>query len=250
VRFELRGNVAVITLDAPARRNALVPSMVAEFVDACAAADGNPDVGAVVICGAGESFCSGAHRDVLDGIAQDPAGTASYQGLSEMYRAFTRLSEVLVPSIAAVRGHAVGAGVNMMLAADLRIIAHEARVISGFGAIGLHPGGGHFSLLGRVGTRDAAAAVGLFGQQVTGRRAAEVGLAWESLPADDVEPRAMEIAARVARDPELARASARSFRAELGPPALAWANALDIEKGVQMWSLRRRHQASQGGDPS
>jgi len=119
-------------------------------------------------------------------------------------------------------------------------VAEEARIITRFLHIGLHPGGGHFTLLGRLAGREATAAMALFGQEVSGRRAAELGLAWEALPEAEVEPRALELARGVAGDPELARAAVRSLRLELGPPATSWPLALEAEKAVQMWSLRRK----------
>ena len=238
--LERVGNVALITLAAPERRNAFVPAMVAELIAACDEVDADPSVGAVVLQAQGESFCAGAHRQVLAEAGRDPMATSNYRALGLTYQAFVRVGELEAPSIAAVRGHAVGAGVNLMLATDLRIVADTASIITGFRRIGVHPGGGHFVLLGRSGSREAAAALGLFGLEIDGRRAAEVGLAWESLPAAEVEPRALEIASLVAGDPELARATARSFRIELGPPTATWAMALEAERAPQLWSLRRR----------
>lgn len=232
--------MAVITLAAPERRNAFTPDMVRELLAACEEVDGDRSLGAAVIQGEGESFCSGAHRALLAESAKDPAEPANYEALGLTYRAFVRVGELQVATVAAVRGHAVGAGVNLMLAADLRIVAETARIITGFSRIGLHPGGGHFTLLGRSGSREAAAALGLFGVEIDGRRAVEVGLAWEALPAAQVEARALELAAGVARDPDLARATVRSFRLELGPPRVPWAVGLEAEKAAQMWSLRRR----------
>ena len=240
VLLERDGHVAVITLAAPERRNAFVPAMVRELLDACVAADADPEVGAVVLRAEGASFCAGAHRAVLAEAGRDPAAPDRYRDLGLTYSAFVRVGELQAPTIAAVRGHAVGAGVNLMLATDLRVIAETARVIAGFLRIGLHPGGGHFTLVGRLAGREAAAALGLFGQEIDGRRAVELGLAWEALPEERVEPRALEIAHGIASDPELARAAARSFRLELGPPMSTWPVALEAEKAVQMWSLRRR----------
>ncbi|HEV7664109.1 MAG TPA: enoyl-CoA hydratase-related protein [Chloroflexota bacterium] len=240
IRLQLDGHVALLTLAAPERRNSFVTEMVHELLAACDEIDRNQDVGAVVVRALGASFCSGAHRDVLAGAGKDPARPDNYEALTLTYRAFTRVGELLPPTIAAVRGHAVGAGVNLMMATDLRIIAETARILSGFARIGLHPGGGHFQLLSRVAGRETAAGLGVFAQEIDGRRAAALGLAWEALPEAEVEPRAIEIAATVAADPELSRATARSFRAELGPPAVPWLAALEMEKGVQMWSLRRR----------
>jgi len=232
--------VGVSRLAAPDRRNAFVASMVRELIDACEEVDRNPEVGAVVVRGQGRSFCSGAHRDVLAESGKDPTRPDNFAALGLTYRGFTRVGDLLPPTIAAVRGHAVGAGVNLMLATDLRIVAEGARIMTGFARIGIHPGGGHFHLMGRAAGREAAAALSLFGQEIDGRRAAELGLAWEALPEAEVEPRAMAIAAAVAADPELARAAARSFRIELGPPPVTWPAALELEKAVQMWSLRRK----------
>jgi enoyl-CoA hydratase len=240
VRLERDGVVALLTLAAPARRNALTPAMVEELVSACEEIDADPGIGAVVIQAEGEGFCAGAHRDSLREAGRDPARDDNYQGLGRTYRAFARVGELLPPTVAAVRGAAVGAGVNLALATDLRVMAHDARIITGFARIGIHPGGGHFALLGRLVGRDATAALGLFGVEIDGRRAAEIGLAWESLPSEEVEPRALELARQAGADPELAREAARSMRLELGPPALGWAAALELEKAPQMWSLRRR----------
>jgi enoyl-CoA hydratase len=237
---ELDGNVAMLTLAAPERRNALTPAMSQELISACDEIDANPSVGAVVVRAQGASFCAGAHRDVLDGAAADPAAAHHYGAVERIYQAFVRVGTLLPPTVAAVRGHAVGAGVNLMMATDLRVVSRTARILGGFLRLGLHPGGGHFALLARAGGREAAAAVGLFAQELTGQRAVDVGLAWEATSEDGVEPRAMEIATSVAHDPELARAAARSFRLETGPPGVGWPAALEMERATQMWSLRRK----------
>lgn len=239
VRLEITGNVATITLAAPGRRNALTPEMARELVEVCEVVDGNSAVGAVVICGEGKGFCSGAHRATLAAAAVDPVDDARFKDLLSVYQAFARVGQLQAPTIAAVRGAAVGAGVNLLLATDLRIVAEDARIIAGFLQLGLHPGGGHFTLVGRLAGRETVAALGLFGEELDGRRAAALGLAWEALPADAVEPRAHELAARAAGDPELARAVVRMMRLELGPPAVSWPVALEAETAVQLWSLRR-----------
>ena len=247
VLLEVEGGVAVVTLNAPERRNAFVPDMVRRLIEICDEIDADEAIGAAVVKANGESFCAGAHRGVLAEAGRDPAHPDRFHDLGLTYQGFVRVGELQVPTVAAVRGHAVGAGVNLMLATDLRIVAERARIIAGFMRIGLHPGGGHFQLLSRLGGREVAAALSLFGEEVDGRRAAEVGLAWEALPEPEVEPRALDLARRAAADPELARATVRSFRLELGPPALGWAAALEAEKAVQMWSLRRRTERGDAG---
>jgi enoyl-CoA hydratase len=245
VALERSGDgVATITLDAPARRNALTVAMADELVAACEELDADASVGAVVVRGAGGFFCAGGDRATLAEAGRDPAAPETYAALGAVYRSFARVGELEPPTIAAVRGGAVGAGLNLMLATDLRIVASDARIVSGFLPIGLHPGGGHGALLGRAGPREAAAALALFGERIDGGRAAELGLAWAAVEDDDVEPTAHELASRAGADPELARRTARSLRTVLGPPALPWSAALELERASQMWSMRRKELSS------
>lgn len=239
IELSVDGCVATIALVASERRNALTPAMAADLVGACEEIDRNPAVGAVVVTG-GPYFCAGAHRDTLAGAGGDPLGEPGHSNLSVVYRSFARVGELEPPTVAAIRGGAVGAGMNLALATDLRIVADDARLLAGFSRIGLHPGGGFFVLSGRTAGRETTAALGLFGDEISGRRAADLGIAWEALPDGDVEARARELASRAGADPELARRTARSFRSELGPPAATWALALEAERSAQMWSLRRR----------
>ncbi len=234
------GGVAFLTLHAAGRRNALTVDMADELVAACDELDADHRVGAVVVRGEGGFFCAGGDRGTLEAAGRDPADPEVYSGLSAVYRSFARVGLLEAPTIAAVRGGAVGAGLNLMLATDLRVVARDARLISGFLPIGLHPGGGHGALLGRTGVREAAAAMALFGEQLDGERAAALGLAWLAVDDQDVEPTALELATRAAADPELARRTAASLRTVLGPPAIPWAAALELERASQMWSMRRK----------
>lgn len=235
--------VATITLDAPATRNALNPATSRELIAACDEIDADASIGAAIVTGANGTFCSGAERDVLARAGEDPAEPERYGELGAVYEAFVRVGNLAVPTIAAVRGAAVGAGVNLLLATDLRVVAMDARIIAGFLRIGLHPGGGHFTLLGRLAGREAAAAISVFGTEVSGARAAELGLAWQATAADDVLTTALALAAGPAKDPELARKAIASLRHELDAPGLSWPVAVEMERGTQMWSLRRRNVA-------
>lgn len=239
ISLDRSGGVATITLGAPGRRNALTLDMARDLVAACDEIDADPSVGAVVVTG-GEFFCAGGDRQTLADAGRDPATPDAWDGIGLVYRSFARVGELEPPTVAAIRGGAVGAGVNLAFATDLRVVATDAKIVSGFLQIGLHPGGGHGVLLGRTGAREAAAAMAMFGQGIDGARAAELGLAWAAVADDEVEPTARDLAERPAADPELARRVARSLRAELGPPALPWAAALDMERASQMWSMRRK----------
>jgi len=247
VQVEVSDGVAVITLQAPERRNALTEAMARELIDVCERIDADEAIGAAVVQGSGGHFCAGAHRDVLDGAGDDPADPDAYAAIGSVYHAFQRVGRLAVPTVAAVRGAAVGAGVNLMMATDLRVVSDTVRIIAGFLRIGLHPGGGHFTLLGRTAGREATSAMALFSEEVGGQRAVELGLAWESLADDEVEARAFELARRPAKDPGLARVAVASFRSEVDPPGATWEVASQAERASQMWSLRRRALASDEG---
>jgi enoyl-CoA hydratase len=240
IRLEARDGVALLTLDAPARRNALTVEMAHALIDACEEIDRDPTVGAVVVRGEGAYFCAGGDRATLAQAGEDPAAPETYDGMSAIYRSFARVGELEPPTVAAIRGGAVGAGLNLALATDVRVVADDAVCLSGFLPIGLHPGGGHTALLGRLGSREAAAALTLFGQRVTGQQLVDRGLAWAAVPAGEVDDVALELARTPGADPELARRTARSLRATLGPPAIPWNTALELERAAQMWSMRRK----------
>src|SRR5437763_7482870 len=212
--------------------------MATGVIEAFDEVDGRSDVGALVVRGVGRSFCAGGDIATLRKAGEDPALAENYEGMSKIYDSFYRLGQVSVPTVAAVRGSAVGAGMNMLLAADLRIIARDARLICGFLKRGLHPGGGHFVILSRLIGREAAAAMALFGEEINGERARELGLAWDSVDDAAVEDRALELAARVAADPALARVAVGNFRKETATP-VSWEIATQFERPAQMWSMRR-----------
>lgn len=242
VLLDVDGAVAVVTLNAPDRRNALTPGMADELIATFDEVDARPEVGALVVRAVGKSFCAGGDIATLTEAGKDPVAPDAYEGMGKIYDSFYRLGQVKVPTIAAVRGSAVGAGMNMLLAADLRIVANDARLLCGFLKRGMHPGGGHFVILSRLIGREAAAAMALFGEEINGDKAVELGLAWESVGDTAVEDRALELAARVSADPELARIAVGNFRKEVVNGAVGWDVAMLSERPAQMWSMRRSTQ--------
>jgi enoyl-CoA hydratase len=239
IGLEITDGVALLTVDAPEVRNGLTPAMGRELAAACDAVDADRSVGAAVVRGAAGTFCSGADRRTWNPGA-DQAEDTAFRDTGAVYGAFRRVGTLAVPTVAAVRGAAVGAGINLMLATDLRVVARDARLIAGFLRIGLHPGGGFFTIAARTAGREAASALGLFGEEIDGARAAELGLAWRAVDDAEVEDTALSLAAVPARDPDLAREAVRSFRTETGPPGLPWDAAVEFERATQMWSQRRR----------
>lgn len=240
ITLDKQGGVAVITVESPEVKNGLTPEMGHQLIAVCDDVDADLSIGAAVIRGAEGTFCSGADRRRWTPGA-DQAEDRTYKESGAVYRAFTRVGVLQVPTIAAVRGAAVGAGINLMLATDLRIVASNARILAGFLRIGLHPGGGYFTISGRTAGREATSAMGLFSEEIDGTRAAEIGMAWRAVPDPEVEEVALELASRPGKDPELSRAAVHSFRTELDRPGMGWDAALHFERATQMWSQRRRN---------
>jgi enoyl-CoA hydratase len=141
-----------------------------------------------------------------------------------------------LPTVAAVNGAAVGAGMNLALACDLRVVAESARFDTRFLELGLHPGGGHTWMLQRAVGEQTALAMVLFGQVLRGPEAAARGLAWTCQPDGEVVDAAVELASRAASaPPELARRVKQTLRivATLDDHEAA----VDTELEAQVWSL-------------
>jgi enoyl-CoA hydratase len=243
VLLDVQDGVAILTLNRAEKRNALTAREAQQMIDACDEIDDDLTIGALVVRGAEGHFCAGADLDVLKTVSRDPVREDHFEMLGKIYASFKRVGSLSVPVIAAVRGAAAGAGINLLLAADLRIVSEDARLFAGFLRIGIHPGGGFFRLMSRAAGAQAAVATGIFSEEIDGRRAYELGLAWRTVPDAQVEPLALEMAQRAARDPILARRAISSFRNLADAP---WTAALEAERTAQMWSLRRRYAAGQG----
>ncbi len=163
--------VATLTINDPDKRNAINLAMNDEIVDTMEALENSGDVNAIVVTGAPPAFCAGADLgDLLD--ARDRGN------IHEIYRGFLRIAHSPIPTVAAVNGAAVGAGMNMALACDVILAAESARFDSRFLDIGIHPGGGHTWRLRNKTDDQTMRAMVLFGEILSGDRAAEIGLAW------------------------------------------------------------------------
>lgn len=209
VRVEARAGVAWLTIDNPARRNALDLDLAARLSDSIVAADLDDTVGALVITGAGDAFCAGGDRTTLVAAGKAPADERR-RILESLYRPFLALRDARKPSIAAVRGPAVGAGMNLVLAADLALATPAARFTAGFLPIGIHPGGGHTAMLqARVGAQ-AAAALLLFGETWDGVRAQALGLVHDCVDDAALSVVAQALAERAAAFPRKVAAAARA----------------------------------------
>lgn len=224
--------VATVTLDQPERRNSLTLEMVHEIVATFDDLEAREDeVGAVIVTGAPPAFCAGADLSHLGGSQE--------AGLREIYEGFLRIGRSPLPTIAAVNGAAVGAGMNLALCCDVRLAAPRAKFDTRFLQLGLHPGGGHTWMLQRIVGPQTAAAMVVFGQVLDGREAERAGLVWRCTDTDDgLLDAAADMAARAAAAP---RALARRVKQTLATVATVdhHDKAVDVELVAQVWSLGR-----------
>jgi len=193
VRTEITDGVAVVTLNDPDKRNALNLGMVEEVGAALDAIEADESVGAVVVTGEPPAFCAGADLSHL--------GASQREGLLNIYEGFLRVGRCPLPTIAAVNGAAVGAGMNLALVCDVRIAAERARFDTRFLQLGLHPGGGHTWMYRRIAGPQAVTAAVLLGQVMDGREAERVGLVHRCVPDAELLDHCIEMGRVAAQAP-------------------------------------------------
>lgn len=227
VRTEIEDRVAVLTVSHPERRNAMNIELSGKLAAAVEAAADHDGVGAIVITGEDPAFCAGG--DLGELAAADPAT------LRTVYAGFLAVAGSPLPTIAAVNGAAVGAGLNLALACDLRLAGPHATFDARFLQLGLHPGGGYTWMAHRVLGAQGAAAMTLFGETVDAAEAERIGLVHRVV--DDVVAAAVEMAAKAAAAPDaLVRATKATLRRTASMTTQS--DAVDVEVAAQAESVR------------
>jgi enoyl-CoA hydratase len=156
------------------------------------------------VTGAAPAFSAGADLSQL--------GDSRRDGLLKIYAGFLRIARSPLPTVAAVNGAAVGAGMNLALGCDLRIAGASARFDTRFLDLGIHPGGGHTWMFRRIAGQQAVTAAVLFGQTLDAAEAERVGLVWRSVGEDELLSVAVAVASRAAEVPsDLARRAKRTI---------------------------------------
>jgi enoyl-CoA hydratase/carnithine racemase len=226
--------VALVTLDLPERRNMMSAEMTGSWGRVMADLRADASVRAVVVTGAGSAFCSGGD---LSWIGGEPGASvpALRDRMLAFYRTWLSVRHLEVPTIAAVNGAAVGAGLAVALACDLRYVAEDARLGAPFTALGMHPGMATTWLLPQVAGPAVARDLLLTGRMVTGAEAVGLGLASRAVPAAEVLAVALESAAAVAATAPVA--SRLTKRALAGEGPLTFEAAVEWEGLAQAVTL-------------
>ena len=230
VTLSVESGVALLTLNRPDERNTLTADMVAAIVSAMDKVEADRSVGAVVVTGSAPAFCAGAN---LGNLAE-----ATAESLGAIYEGFLRIARSPLPTIAAVNGAAVGAGMNMALACDVRLAAERAKFDTRFLQIGIHPGGGHTWMMRRILGPQATFATVVFGEVVDGREAERIGLVWKCVADDQLMPEAMKLAMRAAETPRDLLESVKKTIKDMAD-VRTHPDAVKRELDPQVWSTRQ-----------
>ncbi|MDQ3812267.1 MAG: enoyl-CoA hydratase-related protein [Chloroflexota bacterium] len=225
VLSDLHERVLTLTLNQPARLNALSTAMYAALQEALRRAERDETIRAVVLTGAGNGFSSGADLtefDFADGRAPD-VGTDLRARLNPLV---LRMRALEKPLLAAINGVAAGAGLSLALACDLRYAAESARLVVAFVRIGLVPDAGALFFLPRLVGPGKALELSWTGNPIGAAEAYDLGLLNEVIPDHEVLGKTQTVAAQLARGPATALALIKR--------AVNQAHELPLERVLEM----------------
>lgn len=226
LRLDRDGGVAVVTLALPERRNAMTAELTAAWTDTVAALRRDRDVRAVVVTGEGTAFCAGGDLSWI-GESPDLSVVALRDRMLPFYREWLSVRDLDVPVLAAVNGAAVGAGLCLALACDLRYAAPGATFSAPFAKLGMHPGMAATYLLPEVVGLPRARELLLTGRRLGADEALAIGLV--NGVADDVLAHTVEVARGIADSAPIA--------VRLTKAALAYAGHHSIDAALDWEGL-------------
>jgi len=240
ILFDVADGIATITLNRPDKLNAYTLEMGEEAYDAFQRCRDDA-VRAVLLTGAGRGFCAGVDLEQLRSQPPERAPGAPRLGEEAFVRKLPlELVEFPKPVIAAINGAAVGVGVTMALPCDVRIAALDAKLGLTFAKLGILPGLGSTHLLPRLVGPARALELVLSARMLDGREAAKIGLVNAAVPAEEVLPRARDLArAMIASDARVLAAAKR---------VLHFGAAASMEAALR--NERRESSALRGGSGS
>ncbi len=236
------GHVVLVRLNRPPR-NTMSVGLLEEFHETIGALRHDATARALVLGSIGKHFCAGA--DVGTGLpgseqaVRGPMGQADQ--LRDVYAPFLSLLDLPIPTVAAVRGAAVGGGFGLALACDFRVVSPESRFIAPFVKLGLHPGMGLTYLLPALVGIPRALELLLTGDELRGEMALQWGLANRCVPDEDVEDEALALAQQLAAGaPGVVRWTRRSVYRHAGfDPRMA----AEVESMAQALSFQGQDAA-------
>jgi 2-(1,2-epoxy-1,2-dihydrophenyl)acetyl-CoA isomerase len=201
---QLEKGLLTITMNRPEHRNAMSPDFTAKLLKAARFASDSPDVRAVLLKGAGGTFCVGGDvKGMNDPNRQRPGFEERHRSLRARMEASRILHEMPKPVVAAIEGAAAGAGLSLALACDLRVVGEKAKITTAFVKVGLSGdhGGSYYltKLLGSAKARELY----LLSPILSGKEAHAIGMMTRVVPDADVVKVASELAQSLAQGPSI-----------------------------------------------
>lgn len=194
------GHVATLTLNRPQARNAMTPAMGEEIARAVEEVRADAAVRVLVVSGAGKAFSGGGDLDMLardTGVSQHP-GAGMGGPPREFYKRYLSIHSLPIPTIAAINGHAIGAGLCFALACDLRIAVADAKMGMTFTKLGIHPGMGATFFLPRLLGTARACELLFTGRIIDAPEAERLGLVSRVVPREAFSAAVLELANEIA----------------------------------------------------
>ena len=199
--FKKKDGIAKISLNQPDKLNALNTKMITELYEALHESGNDPEVRCIVLTGVGRGFCAGADAGDL-GSKSVSEGAEDFGIRMERYNRVIRiLRDMEKPIIASVNGVAVGGGMNLVLACDIRIASDSARFGEVFVKVGLSPDCGGGYLLWRLVGLGKATELMFTGDIIDAEEALKIGLVNRVVPGDELEKATADFAERMAKGP-------------------------------------------------
>jgi enoyl-CoA hydratase/carnithine racemase len=226
---KIEPGITRIVLNDPDARNAMSDEMAVLFEQEVSRCSADPNLRVVIVSGAGQAFSAGGHLEMLLEKSKR-SKDENVQGMLDFYRRFLSIASLPVPVIAAINGHAVGAGLCMALSCDIRIAAAGANFGLNFVQLGLHPGMGATYFLPRLIGPARAAELLYTGRIFAAEEALSFGIVNRLIEADKFNDAVLELARTIAQaGPQAVRALKKSLSIDAGKLG----NCLEREAAAQ-----------------
>jgi len=200
VLYEVKGNIAIITINRPEALNALNLDVLGELEQTVAKAENDNDVYVVIITGAGRAFVAGADIAQMKDLTPDEARAFGEFG----NRVFSKIESLAKPVIAAINGFALGGGCELASACDIRLAGEKAKFGQPEVGLGITPGFGGTQRLPRIVGLSKAKELILSAQTINAEEALRIGLVSQVFPGEELIGAALDLAGKIAANAQIA----------------------------------------------
>ena len=202
VKVEVKDRICILTLNQPEKLNFMSHEMAIDFREAIEKIKSDPEPKVMILTGEGRAFSAGGDLKTMSG---NIGGKLSYlkKRTFYFYKSFLSILDLEIPTIAAINGHAIGAGACLTLACDMRLAASNSKIGFTFAKIGLHPGMGAEYFLTRIIGRARTIELLMTGDTISAEEAYGMGLVNHVTPPEELMDKAMELAGKIAAMPVL-----------------------------------------------